>query len=185
MKKILIIAALSTLSLFNIVEAKTPKKVIIDLATLKTESKEGREFTKKRENIYKDLQQFEMNKRQEISEAQRTVTTDYQQGKINQKDAQEKIAALSSQQRRAEFEVQERRDAAVAQTQQLEQALEEKIVSRIPALAEKNGWADVREARTGGTLYVAKTLDKTDITLDAINKAFDADNLKSQLTKKA
>ena len=185
MKRILIIAALSTLSLFNIVEAKTEKKVVIDLATLKTESKEGREFAKKREDIYKELQQFEMLKRQHVSETQRSVTTDYQQGKISQDDAQKKIAELSREQRRAEFEVQERRDAAVAQTQQLEQALEEKIVSRIPELAEKNGWIDVREARTGGTLYVAKTLDKTDSTLEAINKAFDAETLKSQLTKKA
>lgn len=185
MKKVLLCLPLATLVLFAplAAETKTPKKVIINRAALKSNSKDGKQFEKEREQELTKFREFATNKEKEIAQLEQALAKKHQAGSLTANDLQEELANIERLKRRAGLEVEDKKYEISAKLQRKENELEKKVLQPIEALAVKNNWTEVKDTQ-GNVLYAANALDKTTDVLDALNKAFDAETAKASLTTK-
>lgn len=180
MKKIALLLLAST-AVAQFAHADTPSKVTVNLNELKATSKEGQRLEKLREQKLREFREYAGKKEQEVASSEQMLLKKHQQGELAAGDLQDEMANLERQKRRAGAEIEDKKLEISMLIQKQDKALESKILASIPDIAKEKGWKEVKDIG-GSVLFAAADLDKTTDVLSALNKKFEADNAKAQVT---
>lgn len=145
--------------------------VSVDSIVLVEKSKAGQEFIAKMRKEKEALDTFTINSNKELAKLQEEISL---KSDVLSKDAlQEKMTQLEIKRRDIERQVADKREVASMAMQREQMKMRDKQMTVIKKVCEREGWDALLEKNN--TLFVANSIDKTDVVLKELDAAYDAE----------